>query len=135
MFFILWEKHLYHWKILIWNSVTVTELCSKYCYVKVLSCNPPSLYSLTKYFIFKKIYNDLLIFSANVLGMMPGIKAENWPLGLTNHAYPYGYDPTSTLPITSQSAAVATHVLSPTHWFQILIQKLKNYKQIYSIKH
>ena len=56
-----------------------------------------------------------LFFSANVLGMMPGIKAENWPLGLTNHAYPYGYDPTSSLPITPQSAAVATHVLSPTH--------------------
>ena len=54
--------------------------------------------------------------SANVLGMMPGIKAENWPLGLTNHAYPYhGYDPTPTLPITSSAHAVAANVLSSTH--------------------
>ena len=65
-----------------------------------------------------KILSNIIYFFiilANVLGMMPGIKAENWPLGLTNHAYPYhGYDPTPALPITS-SAAVAANVLSPTH--------------------
>ena len=53
----------------------------------------------------------LFSFSANVLGMMPGIKAENWPLGLSNH-YTYGYDPTSSL--TSASAAAA-NALSSTH--------------------
>ena len=56
-----------------------------------------------------------IFLAANVLGMMPNIKTENWPLGLANHAYPYGYDPTAPpLPITS-SAAVAANVLSPTH--------------------
>ena len=55
------------------------------------------------------------LLAANVLGMMPSIKTENWPLGLANHAYPYGYDPSApALPITS-SAAVAANVLSPTH--------------------
>ena len=52
-----------------------------------------------------------IFFSANVLGMMPGIKAENWPLGLSNH-YTYGYDPTSSL---TSASAVAANALSSTH--------------------
>jgi len=51
-------------------------------------------------------------YRANVLGMMPGIKTENWPLGLSNHAYAYGYDPTSSL---TSASAVAANALSPTH--------------------
>ena len=47
----------------------------------------------------KNVVYDPFLFSfitANVLGMMPGIKSENWThLGLSNHPYHYGYEPPS----------------------------------------
>jgi len=44
-------------------------------------------------------------YRANVLGMMQtGIKSENWtPLGLSNHPYHYGYEPSSVLPPSAQT--------------------------------
>ena len=53
------------------------------------------------YFTFSPVSLSL----ANVLGMMQtGIKSENWtPLGLSNHPYHYGYEPSSVLPPSAQT--------------------------------
>merc|ERR1712029_24366 len=44
-------------------------------------------------------------YRANVLGMMQtGIKSENWtPLGLSNHPYHYGYEPSPVLSPSTQN--------------------------------
>ena len=56
-----------------------------------------------QFYVFSPFFPSLSL--ANVLGMMQtGIKSENWtPLGLSNHPYHYGYEPSPVLSPSTQN--------------------------------